>query len=75
MGVAGALDWRLFANGHVPELMYERGIVDTSLPLDELVQRSEITAQARAADQDPKFSQRTREGVPLRAKPPAEGDR
>jgi len=64
VGLASPLDWRLFANGHLPELAYERGTIDTSLPLDELVRRSDITEKARAADQDPAFSQRIREGLP-----------
>ena len=29
-------DWRLLANGHMPELLYEQGRLDTSLPFDEL---------------------------------------
>jgi hypothetical protein len=32
IGAAGALDWRLFANTHLDEMMYERGTIDTSLP-------------------------------------------
>jgi hypothetical protein len=64
LGLAQKLDWRIFANGHLAELMYERGSIDTSLPLAELQRLSEITARAKAADQDPQFSLRIREGVP-----------
>ena len=64
VGLATPLDWRLIANGHLPQLWYERGSVDTSVPLDELVHRSNITAKARAADQDPDFSRRIRDGLP-----------
>ncbi|MDF1551686.1 MAG: DUF4105 domain-containing protein [Deferrisomatales bacterium] len=64
VGMARPLDWRLFANGHLPELIYERGTIGTSLPLAELVRRSDITEVARSADQDPEFSQRIREGLP-----------
>ena len=53
-----------FANGYLDELGYERGTIDTSLPFPELRARSEITAKAQAADQDPAFSQRIREGLP-----------
>jgi hypothetical protein len=58
------IDWRIIVNGHLDELLYERGIVDRSLPLAELKQRSLINPKARAADKDPKFSQRIREGLP-----------
>ena len=44
--------------------MYERGNVDTSLPFEELRARSLVDAKAKAADQDPAFSQRIREGLP-----------
>jgi hypothetical protein len=57
-------DWRIFANGYVDELAYERGAIDTTLPLAELRARSDITERAKAADQDPGFSQRIREGLP-----------
>ncbi|MEE4114124.1 MAG: hypothetical protein V2I40_14995, partial [Desulfobacteraceae bacterium] len=58
------LDWRILANGRLDELLYARDSVDTRLPLAELRRRSDITARARAADQDPRFSARIREGVP-----------
>jgi len=57
-------DWRFLANGHLPELGYERGTIDTSLPFAELQRRSDITARAKAADQDPAFSARIRDGLP-----------
>ncbi len=57
-------DWRILANGYLDQLGYERGTIDTSLPFPELRARSEITAKAQAADQDPAFSQRIREGLP-----------
>jgi len=66
VGGAVPLDWRLFANGHLDELLYERGGVDTSLPFAELKERAHIDARAKAADQDPEFSERIREGLPDR---------
>jgi len=57
-------NWRILANGYLDELGYERGTIDTRLPFPELRARSEITAKAQAADQDPAFSQRIREGLP-----------
>ncbi|RIL07945.1 MAG: hypothetical protein DCC71_01060 [Proteobacteria bacterium] len=57
---ANPLDWRLFANGYLPELLYEQGRIDTSLPFDALARRSQIDERARAADRDPAFSARIR---------------
>ena len=58
------LDWRLFANGHLPELLYERGSLDRSLPFAELVAKSEVTERVKAAGMAEDFSQRIREGLP-----------
>jgi hypothetical protein len=60
-------DWRILANGHLDELMYERGTIDTSLPFLEMKLRSEITDKAKDANTDPDFSSRIREGLPGRA--------
>jgi hypothetical protein len=64
VGLARALNWRLLANGHLDELMYERGTIDTSLPFAELRRRSEVTERAKAAGKAPDFAQRIREGLP-----------
>ena len=64
VGLARALDWRLLANGRLDELMYQRGTIDTNLPLPELRRRSEITEQAKAAGTAADFSRRIREGLP-----------
>jgi len=63
-GADGRLDWRLLANGHLDELLYERGQIDTALPLAELRARSNITERAKAAGDSPEFSARIREGLP-----------
>ncbi len=57
-------DWRILVNGYLDELMYERGTIDTKLPFAELKALSDITARAKAADQDPDFSKRIRKGLP-----------
>ena len=64
VGLARAFNWRLLANGHLDELMYQRGTIDTSLPLPELRRRSEITEKAKAAGAAADFSRRIREGLP-----------
>ena len=52
--------WQLLVSGHVPELLYEHGKLETSLPFAELQRRSLINAPAVAADQAPDFSRRIR---------------
>jgi len=57
-------DWRMLVNGFGNELLYERGRIDTNLPVAELKRRSLINDKAQAADQNPDFSARIREGLP-----------
>ena len=56
--------WKLLVSGHVPELLYDHGRLDTSLPFAELQRRSLINARAMAADKAEDFSRRIREGLP-----------
>jgi hypothetical protein len=46
------------------ERAYELRAIDTSLPFAELRRLSYIDERARAADRDPAFSSRIREGLP-----------
>jgi hypothetical protein len=57
-------DWRVLANGHLDERLYEQGHLDRSLPLPELKTRSLINPAARAAGDAPDFSDRIRAGLP-----------
>jgi hypothetical protein len=45
-------------------MMYEKNRLDTSLPFTELKSRSIINQKAVAADQDPDFSKKIRQGFP-----------
>jgi hypothetical protein len=56
-----SLDWRMVVNGRLHELLYERGRIDTSLPLEELRRRSLVNDRARSADDDANFSRRIRQ--------------
>jgi len=58
------LDWRLLANGHLDQLLYERGQIDTHVPFAELRARSNITERAKAAGDSVDFSVRIRQGLP-----------
>jgi hypothetical protein len=57
-------DWRMLVNGHLDELLYERGTIVTNLPFAELKKLSNINARARAADRAEDFSQQIRLGLP-----------
>jgi len=56
--------WKLFLNGHLDELAYDNGAIDHSMPFSELKAKSYINPRAKAADADPQFSARIREGLP-----------
>ncbi len=64
VGAGGRLDWRLLANGHLDQLLYERGQIDTNLPFEDLRARSNITETAKAADNSPDFSASIRKNLP-----------
>lgn len=55
-------DWRVLANGHIDERLYDFGYVRRDQPLAELKRRSLITAVAREAGDAPDFSDRIRAG-------------
>jgi hypothetical protein len=67
-------DWRILLNGHIDQLAYERGNIDTSMPFDELKRKSDITRRAMAVERDSDFSTGIREGLPERRMhtPPAD---
>ena len=57
-------DWRILVNGYGDEMLYERGVIPTNLPLPELKQQCHINARAQKADKDANFSRLIRQGVP-----------
>jgi len=57
-------DWRILLNGQIDKMAYERKTLDQTLPFSELKARSLINARAKAANDDPAFSRRIREGLP-----------
>jgi hypothetical protein len=62
--------WQLLANGHLDELLYRLGVIQTALPLAELRARSEIAERGKRAEDDPAWSALVREGLPERPPPP-----
>ena len=64
-------DVRLLFTGYLPEYLYRVGVVDRSVPLEELRERSRITARARNARTTDDFSQAIRQQLP-RSSPQAD---
>ena len=57
-------DWRMLVNGYGDEMLYERGAINTNVPLADLKQRAHINDRARAADKAEDFSRQIRVGIP-----------
>jgi hypothetical protein len=59
------LSWKLLLSGYLPDYLYELGRLDRTRTFADLEKISRVNARAHAADQDPAFSKRIREGLPL----------
>ena len=59
------MSWKVLLSGYVPDYLYDLGRLDATKPFAELEKLSYINARAHAADKDPAFSQRIREGLPM----------
>jgi hypothetical protein len=57
-------DWRMLVNGYCPELLFDRGLINTNMPLAELKSRVHINDRARAAGKAADFSSQIRQGLP-----------
>jgi hypothetical protein len=68
-GMTNPWDYRILVNGRAPEMLYERRSINHDLPFAEVRARSDVTARAKAADGDPAFSARIRNGLPPRPNP------
>jgi hypothetical protein len=63
-GRTGGLDIRHILNGLIDRYFYNTGLVNTTMPFDELRRRSNITAVSRAAGNDEDFPERIRANLP-----------
>jgi len=59
------LSWRVFANGYLPGLLYERSSIDTGRPFAELKAMSKINDRAKELQPDEDFSAAIRKGLPM----------
>lgn len=64
------LDARILLNGYLDELLWEEGIVNTTMPSDVLRTASRVDARLRAAGPGQDLSAIAREGLPARPPPP-----
>jgi len=60
-------DWRMLLNGQLDRLLYDRGVIDRSLPFDQLKAQSEVTAIANRAPAEG-FSDAIRRELPAYAR-------
>ena len=58
-------NWKILLSGYVPQYAYEIGMLDNSMPFDELRRTSLINAKAEAAGGAADFSRQIRAGLPL----------
>ncbi|MEX0305449.1 MAG: DUF4105 domain-containing protein [Leisingera sp.] len=58
------LDWRVLANGYLPDYAWDQGVLDQLHSIEELRALGSITPIARAHGVTPDFSAVIREGVP-----------
>ena len=57
--------WKILLSGYAAQYAYELGALDTRLPFEELRRRSYINPIAHAVGDDPSFSSKIREGLPM----------
>lgn len=57
------LSWKMLLSGYFPDLFYERGVLDQSLPFDELRRKSLINGRAEKAHGSKEFSRAIRRGL------------
>jgi len=70
LGIRFSWNWKMFLNGYLDESLYEQGIINRSLPFDQLRERSAISSVARKIESPAEFSISIRRGLPERPPPP-----
>lgn len=66
--------WSIILNGYADRHLYDNGLIDESLPFNDLKEISHINSRARAADNPPDFSRKIRKGLPGIDWGPGEGE-
>jgi hypothetical protein len=71
LGIPFNWDWKMFLNGYIDEELYAEGVINTTLPFDQLRARSAISSIAKGVGDQADFSSAIRAGLPDRPPPPA----
>lgn len=58
-------NWKVLLSGYAPLYAYEIGVLNTKLPFAELRKQSYINPKAHTIGDDPQFSRKIREGLPM----------
>ena len=64
-GVDLRYSWKVLLSGYTARYVYDLGGLDTRLPFEELKKRGYINPRAQAIGDDPDFSSKIREGLPI----------
>ena len=60
----GKMSWKILANGYLDSLLYERGVIDTTMTFEQIKALSRINDKALKAGNSDEFSIIIREGLP-----------
>jgi hypothetical protein len=60
----GKMDWKFIANGYLDTLLYERKVIDTSMPFETIKSLSRINDKAAQCGDGDDFSNAIRAGLP-----------
>jgi hypothetical protein len=64
-GVDLRYSWKVLLSGYIARYVYDLGGLDRSLSFDELKKRGYVNPRAHAIGDDPDFSRKIREGLPI----------
>lgn len=64
-----AFDLRHYLNGLADRYLYDLGLLNASMPFEQLRRRSNIDKAAQSAGADPEFSERIRDALPTQRNP------
>lgn len=70
LGLPFNWNWKMFLNGYLDELAYGEGLINRSMPFEEVRARSAISSAARGVEHEADFSTAIRAGLPDRPPPP-----
>jgi hypothetical protein len=62
--VHGKLNWKMIANGYLDSLLYERKVINTGLPFEQIKAKCLINEKALKAGDNADFSSIIRDGLP-----------